>query len=244
MKSSFFTKIATTAGFVLGAFALSALAGTWTAPTAPAPGGNPDAPINVGSLLQNKLGWLGVKGLVTTDLTLATGTPVAGQVLTAIDSLGNAKWQTLPVGTSPKIYSIPSLSLQTSTFATSRSISYYVCTTPVNNGCSAYGPLQTTSVATAFKWNGQTYNGYGTTMLHNDSVTLNKFCETLFPDAPYVGSYNPKPSWNSPEDNGILYWSTTKNAFVAVEANHGMNNGVSESSSSFQCTSIESVVLN
>jgi hypothetical protein len=97
MKSTFVSRVATTAGLLLGAFALSALAATWTAPTVPAPGGNPDAPINVGSLLQNKLGWLGVKGLVTTDLTLATGTPAVGKVLTAIDALGNATWAT-PAG--------------------------------------------------------------------------------------------------------------------------------------------------
>jgi hypothetical protein len=93
MKSTL-SRIAIVSGLVLGAFTLSALAGTWTAPTAPAPGGNPDAPINVGAITQSKLGWLGVKGLVATDLTLATGTPAAGMVLTAIDSLGNAKWQT------------------------------------------------------------------------------------------------------------------------------------------------------
>lgn len=95
MKSTFIPRVVTTIGLLLGAFALSALAATWTAPTAPAPGGNPDAPINVGNLLQNKLGWLGVKGLVTTDFTLATGTsPRAGKVLTAIDDLGNATWAT------------------------------------------------------------------------------------------------------------------------------------------------------
>jgi hypothetical protein len=94
MKSSFISRVATIGGLALGAFALSAFAGTWVAPSAPAPGGNPDAPVNVGSVTQTKLGWLGVKGLVATDLTLATGTPAAGMVLTAIDSLGNAKWQT------------------------------------------------------------------------------------------------------------------------------------------------------
>jgi hypothetical protein len=94
MRSSLITRVVTLASLLVGAFAFSALAATWTAPTVPAPGGNPDAPINVGSLLQNKLGWLGVKGLVTTDLTLATGTPSAGMVLTALDSLGNAGWAT------------------------------------------------------------------------------------------------------------------------------------------------------
>lgn len=93
MKSSFFTKTAAIAGFALGAFALSVLAaGTWNPPSLPPPDGNAEAPINVGNIMQNKLGWLGVKGLVATDLTLATGTPAKGMVLTAIDSVGNAAW--------------------------------------------------------------------------------------------------------------------------------------------------------
>jgi hypothetical protein len=96
MKSTF-ARVATLSGLVLGAFAMSALAGTWTAPTATPPAGNVDAPVNIGAITQTKLGWLGVRGLIATDFTLATGTPVAGQVLTAIDSLGTAAWAT-PTG--------------------------------------------------------------------------------------------------------------------------------------------------
>lgn len=93
MKSTL-ARIATLSGLILGAFAVSAVAATWTPPPSAPPTGNPDAPVNVGSATQTKLGWLGVRGLIATDFTLATGTPAAGKVLTAIDSLGNAAWQT------------------------------------------------------------------------------------------------------------------------------------------------------
>lgn len=93
MKSTL-ARIATLSGLILGAFAVSAVAATWTPPPSAPPTGNPDAPVNVGSVTQTKLGWLGVRGLIATDFTLATSTPAAGKVLTAIDSLGNAAWQT------------------------------------------------------------------------------------------------------------------------------------------------------
>ncbi len=99
MKSTL-ARIATLSGLILGAFAVSAVAATWTPPPSAPPTGNPDAPVNVGSATQTKLGWLGVRGLIATDFTLATGTPAAGKVLTAIDSLGNATWVTPTVGAS------------------------------------------------------------------------------------------------------------------------------------------------
>lgn len=85
-------------GFLAGATALSVFAdggsGTWTPPTVPPPGGNVAAPINTGSVAQQKAGTLGVNTLVTTNLTVATGTPIAvGSVLTAIDSAGDTAWQ-------------------------------------------------------------------------------------------------------------------------------------------------------
>lgn len=84
-------------GFLAGATALSVLAdtgGTWTPPTTPPPGGNVAAPINTSSVNQQKNGWLAlVGGLVTANLQVATGTPTAGAILTAIDSAGDATWQ-------------------------------------------------------------------------------------------------------------------------------------------------------
>lgn len=51
-------KIVSVTGLALGAFALSALAGSWSAPTLPPPSGNTDAPINVGTSPQHKAGTL------------------------------------------------------------------------------------------------------------------------------------------------------------------------------------------
>lgn len=82
-------------GFLAGASALSVLAdtgGTWTAPSAAAPAGNVAAPVNVSSATQQKNGWLGLIGLVTANLTIASGTPAAGNVLIS-DASGNASWQ-------------------------------------------------------------------------------------------------------------------------------------------------------
>ena len=93
MAPSLLRRSLTTAGFILGAFALAVAAGTWTPPSSSPPSGNVDAPVNIGSVTQTKVGWLGVRGLVATDLTLATGTPAVGDVLTAVDTLGNATWQ-------------------------------------------------------------------------------------------------------------------------------------------------------
>lgn len=70
------------AGFLAGATALSVFADTtWTAPTAPPPGGNVAAPINVGSFSQAKTGLLGLASL----LFLPTGqsTVAPGSVLVA-----------------------------------------------------------------------------------------------------------------------------------------------------------------
>lgn len=59
-KTKIVNRIVTVIGLSLGAFALSALAGTWTAPTLPPPNGNVDAPVNVGSSAQAKDGALGL----------------------------------------------------------------------------------------------------------------------------------------------------------------------------------------
>jgi hypothetical protein len=83
------------AGFLAGASAISALAqtgGTWSVPTLPPPNGNTDAPLNAGISAQQKNGWLGVIGLITTNLQIASGTPGVGQVLMS-DATGGASWQ-------------------------------------------------------------------------------------------------------------------------------------------------------
>jgi len=115
--SSTINKIATIVGLSLGAFAISVFAqtGTWTAPLAGPPdciSGNPgcDAPLNVSSTLQKKLGSLKV-GLSETNAViggLSVGnfaafgnfiykpTAVAvtpGSVLAAVDAEGTVAWQ-------------------------------------------------------------------------------------------------------------------------------------------------------
>ncbi len=64
-------KVATVTGIFLGAFAISVLAGTWTAPATTAPGGNPDAPLNVGYGVQTKQG-----GIILNSLDSTAGNPV------------------------------------------------------------------------------------------------------------------------------------------------------------------------
>ncbi|MFA6257658.1 MAG: hypothetical protein WC671_01455 [Candidatus Paceibacterota bacterium] len=44
--------------------------GTWSGPTATAPGNNTDTPLNVGSTLQSKSGWLGVGGIFTPSVSM------------------------------------------------------------------------------------------------------------------------------------------------------------------------------
>jgi len=59
--------------------------------------GNPgcDAPINVGPLSQLKSGPLSLVSLFVNSLTIPTGSPSAGKVLTAVDGTGLASWQEL-----------------------------------------------------------------------------------------------------------------------------------------------------
>ncbi len=65
MKNKSFTlsKVATATGFLLGAFALSVLAATWTPPECDPPGCNTDAPLNVGTDYQIKKGPISLTGL-------------------------------------------------------------------------------------------------------------------------------------------------------------------------------------
>lgn len=61
--SSTLYKISVLSGIALGSFAITALAGTWTAPTATPPNGNTEAPLNVGYGSQTKQGGVWLKSL-------------------------------------------------------------------------------------------------------------------------------------------------------------------------------------
>lgn len=95
-------------GFLIGVSVLSALAQSssgWTPPTATPPGGNVPAPINIGNVVQEKLGGLSLRsGLVVYgNLIVATGTGAGtkGKVLTAMDDVGTVAWGTGGSGTLP-----------------------------------------------------------------------------------------------------------------------------------------------
>lgn len=121
MKSSLTTRVLTTTGFVLGAFALAAVAGTWTPPTTTPPGGNVDAPINVGLTEQFKLGPLRVNTNTTNPVApiglilggkiqIVDGNQAAGKVLVS-DANGVGSWASSTAsgggggsGTSPVAY--------------------------------------------------------------------------------------------------------------------------------------------
>ncbi len=66
-------RIAAATGITLGAFALSVVAATWTAPTSAPPNGNVDAPINVGYGLQTKYGYLDIVGQVSAGVANTYG---------------------------------------------------------------------------------------------------------------------------------------------------------------------------
>ncbi|MDB5259242.1 MAG: hypothetical protein JWO73_450 [Candidatus Taylorbacteria bacterium] len=87
----------------------------WTGPCGSPASCNAPAPINVAGALQSKDGPLTINASTTSQfpigfetygtsifhgtMRIATGTPAAGKVLTALDSSGNASWQT-PAATS------------------------------------------------------------------------------------------------------------------------------------------------
>ena len=87
-------------GGLLGAFALSAFAAnTWTAPASAPPAGNVDAPLNIGSTVQTKVGGsiqinggFGVVGGTMIYQPVPTAPPTVGQVLTAKDTVGTLGW--------------------------------------------------------------------------------------------------------------------------------------------------------
>lgn len=66
-------RIASLTGIMLGAFALSALAGTWTAPTNSPPDGNVDAPINIGYGPQTKQGGVIINSLNAANSPMTYG---------------------------------------------------------------------------------------------------------------------------------------------------------------------------
>lgn len=96
MKKQIITITTLVLGFLVGATALSAIAqtsgGTWTAPSATAPGNNVPAPINVGSTGQAKSGLLALANLVFNP-TGVVGSVVPGSVLTSTDNAGTVGWQ-------------------------------------------------------------------------------------------------------------------------------------------------------
>jgi hypothetical protein len=98
-SSALLTRIAILSGLALGAFAFSAVAGSWTAAPPNPPNNNADAPINVGgggpvgtasNYAQSKSGLLALASLMF-DPGGATNIPV-GSVLTAVDNYGTVGW--------------------------------------------------------------------------------------------------------------------------------------------------------
>lgn len=73
-NSPILVRIAILSGFALGAFALSALADWTNAPPNP-PSGNTEAPINVGSILQTKIGSFNVGTESGTKVGIGTNNP-------------------------------------------------------------------------------------------------------------------------------------------------------------------------
>jgi hypothetical protein len=97
--ASLITRVAAATGVALGAFALAAIAATWSAPTQAPPLGNTDAPLNVSAVDQVKTGDLALGGLLITssNFQFYPGTPITvGQVLKALDSNGTIGWGDLP----------------------------------------------------------------------------------------------------------------------------------------------------
>lgn len=105
--------IALALAVIIGAASIQA-AGTWTAPSVAAPGGNVDAPVNVGLNSQSKLGQLLVntdisnpftvgmevwgKTILDGGLQIKSSSPIqAGSVLTS-DTNGNVTWQPAQTG--------------------------------------------------------------------------------------------------------------------------------------------------
>ena len=92
-------------GFLVGATALSAIAGTWTAPGTGCtpPNCNVDAPVTTGGGVtgnvysQTKSGLLGLTDTIIKNLQVLTGegttTSTAGKVLTALDNEGTVGWR-------------------------------------------------------------------------------------------------------------------------------------------------------
>ena len=102
---SFIIRIVAIAGFTVGGFALAVLATTLTNPNDPwtsnsgAPTNNAPTPINVGSVDQEKLGWLGLVDLLASNsFVYASGTPADNRVLvseTVNGQPGVGVWETL-----------------------------------------------------------------------------------------------------------------------------------------------------
>jgi len=101
--TSIINKIATIVGLSLGAFGLSVFAQTWTPAPPNPPSGNVAAPVNIGSVLQTRIGDLVINGglsvggigiLSNNFVFKPSAAPVTvGSVLTAKDTGGTVEWQ-------------------------------------------------------------------------------------------------------------------------------------------------------
>jgi len=93
-KSPSLLKIASITGILLGAFALSAAAASWTAAPCTAPGCNTDAPLNVGGTPQAKSGKVGILNSLKLGGTTANPYASTGYML---DVVGNGLFSGLNV---------------------------------------------------------------------------------------------------------------------------------------------------
>ncbi len=140
MKNKIISSSLLVTGFLLGATALSALAGVWTPPQSAPPADNVPAPINVGKLgvsaLQEKFDSLMIDGNlgVLGNLVVATGTTagsVQNMVLTAVDAGGTVGWRSVSGGGGSLIFSTE----QTVQSTTATPVSVDLGPTATYDGC-------------------------------------------------------------------------------------------------------------
>jgi len=153
-------------GGFIGASALVVLAnssdGTWTSAPTGVPNNNVAAPINVGGATQQKNGWLGVIGLVTANLNVASGTvSTNGSVLTN-DGSGNAYWAAGGAGNSSDSSGTSGLVFITPVVLASTSISTSWQTI---SGLTGYG-VPATASAVILSTDIITYNANASPLAH------------------------------------------------------------------------------
>ncbi len=204
-------------GGFIGASALVAFAsGTWTAPTATPPDGNVDAPINVGSVYQNRSGKLGLGAVVsytneanrplmdvngsgmftnlgvTGNLVVSSGASTVANTVLTNDGTGKASWVAVGSGNTYIISDIRGISGIASIQSKLPNVTIYSGDgTNIRENNIKFGT-----------WNA----GYG---LATDAVTRGKICSSIFTDAPNPTAFN-TASGGSPSFNGgnLLYYDT------------------------------------